>query len=156
MRDVDFTPLFRSAIGFDRMMDLLQHSLDPEPGDGNYPPYNIEKAGEDTWRLTMAVAGFSPDEIEITQEQNLLLLAGRRGEEDGRHYLHRGIASRAFQRRFELADYVRVSEARLENGLLTIDLVREVPEEKKPRRVAIRTGSPPEAAKTRQIGRTVP
>ena len=134
--DLDFAPLYRSAIGFDRMMDLLQDALESEPSD-NYPPYNIEKTGEDTYRITFAVAGFGLDDLSVTQEQNTLVVAGKRPDDDGRTYLHQGIAGRAFLRRFGLADFVKVTGAHLENGLLSVDLVREMPEEMKPRRIAI-------------------
>lgn len=142
MRELDFAPLYRSAIGFDRLMDLLQNTAQGELSD-NYPPYNIEKTGEDSYRITMAVAGFTPEEISITAQQNLLLVAGAKpGEERDRLYLHRGIAARGFERRFELADFVKVTGANLENGLLSIDLTREVPEEMKPRRIEIQGAKP--------------
>lgn len=134
--DLDFAPLYRLAIGFDRMMDLLQDTLESEPGD-NYPPYNIEKTGEDTYRITFAVAGFGLDDLSVTQEQNTLVVAGKRPDDDNKTYLHQGIAGRAFLRRFGLADFVKVTGAHLENGLLSVDLVREMPEEMKPRRIAI-------------------
>src|SRR5689334_13091027 len=125
MRDFDFAPLYRSAIGFDRLMELLQTAAQADLGD-NYPPYNIEKTGEDSYRITMAVAGFTPDEITITAQQNLLLVTGiKQGNDNGHQYLHRGIAARGFERRFELADFVKVMGASLENGLLRLELVRE-------------------------------
>ena len=139
MRTYDFSPLYRSTVGFDRLFDLLDHAGRVEP---NWPPYDIEKLGETEYRITMAVAGFAPDEIELVQKETSLLVAGqKRGSEEGRQYLHRGIAARAFKQTFNLADHVKVNEARLENGLLTIALVREVPEAMKPRRIAIATRS---------------
>lgn len=138
---LDFSPLFRSSIGFDRMLNALENARRVASID-NWPPYDIVKMGEDEYRITMAVAGFSEDELTITQEQNMLMVAGQRSgeaEENGQ-YLHRGIAGRAFQRRFELADHVKVVGASLVNGLLTVDLKREIPEEMKPRRIAITTG----------------
>lgn len=138
MRDYDFAPLYRSAIGFDRLMDLLQTASQGD-SDDNYPPYNIEKTGEDSYRITMAVAGFASDEITITAEQNVLTVAGAKQGEDGGVYLHRGIGTRSFERRFDLADFVKVTGASLENGLLSIALTREVPEEMKPRRIEIQS-----------------
>ena len=137
---LDLNPLFRSSIGFDRMLNALQAASRVESID-NWPPYDIAKSGVDNYRITMAVAGFSLDELEVTQEQNLLLVSGKKASDDNREYLHRGIASRAFQRRFELADHVKVTAASLVNGLLTIDLRREIPEEMKPRRIEIATGT---------------
>ncbi len=142
MREFDFAPLYRSAIGFDRLMDLLQSTAQGDLGD-NYPPYNIEKTGEDSYRITMAVAGFTADEISITAQQNLLLVAGAKRGEDSGVYLHRGIGARGFERRFDLADFVKVTGANLENGLLSIALTREVPEEMKPRRIEIQAGGKP-------------
>ncbi len=139
--DFDFSPLYRSTVGFDRLFDLLDQAyrLETVP---NWPPYNIEKTGDDQYRITMAVAGFSPDDIEITQKENTLLVAGHKHpEQENGQFLHRGIAMRAFKQSFSLADYVKVREAKLENGLLTVDLVREVPEAMKPRRIEIATGS---------------
>jgi molecular chaperone IbpA len=141
MREYDFAPLYRSAIGFDRLMDLLQSAGQSDLGD-NYPPYNIEKTGEDSYRITMAVAGFAVDEITITAQQNVLIVAGAKQGEDSGLYLHRGIGARAFERRFELADFVKVTGAGLENGLLSIALTREVPEEMKPRRIEIQAAKP--------------
>ena len=143
MRTLDFSPLFRTTVGFDRMAHLME-SLANEPTN-SFPPYNIEATDEDNYRITMAVAGFGEDDIEITAQDAQLLVNGRlnRNEaEDNRTFLHRGIAERAFERRFNLAEHVVVKDARLENGLLHIDLVREVPEEKKPRKIAIAGGDP--------------
>ena len=146
----DFTPLFRSSIGFDRMLNTLEAASRVESID-NWPPYDIAKLGEDDYRITMAVAGFSQDELTITQEQNMLMVSGQKPGEDNSQYLHRGIAWRAFQRRFELADHVKVAGASLVNGLLTIDLKREIPEEMKPRRIEITAGEALPKVETRQI-----
>jgi molecular chaperone IbpA len=144
--EFDFSPLFRSTVGFDRMLDALRAAARVEHLE-NYPPYDIEKVGEDEYRVTLAVAGFRPDEITVTAQQNILLVAGdHRNRNDGapandnggqHHILHRGIAARAFERRFDLADHVKVAGARLEDGLLTIGLRREVPEAMRPRRIEI-------------------
>jgi molecular chaperone IbpA len=145
MRTFDISPLYRSTVGFDRLFDLLDQTARVEPMT-NWPPYNIEKAGDDQYRITMAVAGFSPDEIELTQHESTLLVTGNKhSEPEGTQILHRGIATRAFKQTFSLADHVKVKGASLENGLLMIELVREVPEELKPRRIAISTGSQPKA-----------
>lgn len=136
---IDFSPLWRTGIGFDRMLDLLDNVASFEPSD-HYPPYNIEKTGEDAYRVTLAVAGFAPDELTVTAQPNLLLVAGRKAEGQAGEFLHHGIATRPFERQFRLADYVKVASARLENGLLTVDLVREVPEAMKPRRIEITSG----------------
>ena len=139
MRQFDFTPFRRSTIGFDRLFDLLEASARAQASE-NYPPFNLERVAEDRYRITIAVAGFKADEIDITAQQNLLLVAGRRREENENNqgaYLHLGIATRSFERRFELADHVKVVNASLVNGLLTIDLKREIPEEMKPRRLEI-------------------
>ncbi len=146
----DFTPLFRSSIGFDRMLNALEAASRVESID-NWPPYDIAKLGEDDYRITMAVAGFSQDELTITQEQNMLMVSGQKPGEDNSQYLHRGIAWRAFQRRFELADHVKVASASLVNGLLTIDLKREIPEEMKPRRIEITADKALPTVETRQI-----
>ncbi|MGN6374456.1 MAG: Hsp20 family protein [Sphingomonas sp.] len=145
MRQFDLTPYRRSTIGFDRLFDLLENTS-RAAGSDNYPPFNLQRLAEDRYRITLAVAGFSRDQIEITAQQNLLLVQGKREEEtqDG-SFLHVGIANRSFERRFELADFVRVDDARLADGLLTIDLVREVPETMKPKTIAIKTGSGPQA-----------
>ena len=133
----DFSPLYRSMIGVDRMADLIEAAMRSE-GDVGYPPYDIEKTGEDAYRITMAAAGFRPDELEITSQPNLLVVTGRKAKaEEGRTFLHRGIAGRNFERRFELADHVVVRSATHADGVLTIDLAREVPEALKPRRIPI-------------------
>ena len=134
----DLTPLFRSTIGFDNLSRLMETASQFDPKQAAYPPYNIEKLGEDEYRISMAVAGFGEGDIEITVEDNSLLIAGKAVEEDsGASYLHRGIAKRAFERRFQLADHIKVAGANLENGLLHVELVREVPEEKRPRSISI-------------------
>ena len=135
MRMLDFGPYFRSTVGFDRMFDLLENL--PSREDDNYPPYNIEKTGDDTYRIVMAVAGFAPEELSVTTRDSQLLVVGKHADDGQGHYLHRGIGARAFQRQFSLADYVEVSGARLDNGLLVIELKREVPEALKPRTIAI-------------------
>lgn len=137
MNTFDLTPLYRTAIGFDRLADMLSNAARV---DGNgYPPYNIESRGEDEYRITMAVAGFAEADLEIVSEQNTLTISGRKaeGDDEQREFLYRGIATRAFERRFQLADHVRVETASLENGLLHIDLKRELPERMKPRTIAI-------------------
>ena len=136
MNRFDFSPYRRSTVGFDRLFDLLE-SQARNSGD-NYPPFNIERRGEDSYRITLAVAGFRPDDLDITAQQNLLTIQGRKREEapDG-DMLHVGIANRGFERRFELADFVRVEHADLADGLLVIDLVREVPEAMKPKKIRI-------------------
>jgi molecular chaperone IbpA len=139
----DFSPLFRSTIGFDRLARLVDTAARVDSTAVAYPPYNIEKTGEDSYRLTMAVAGFSQDELVITVHENTLIVTGKaqKDPENGR-YLHQGIARRAFERRFSLADHLKVTGASLDNGLLHVDLVREVPEEAKPRQIKI-AGSEP-------------
>ena len=140
----DLTPYRRSTVGFDRLFDLIENNARQQQGD-NYPPYNIERLDEDRYRVTLAVAGFKPDEIDITAQQNLLAIAGKKKDEDESRpasFLHLGIANRSFERRFELADFVRVDSANLSDGLLVIELVREVPEAMKPKTVAIKTGAP--------------
>jgi len=142
MRQFDLTPYRRSTIGFDRLFDMLEASARHNGGD-NYPPFNLERTAEDHYRITLAVAGFRRDEIEIVGQQNLLTVKGKKDKEgDQSAYLHLGIATRSFERRFELADFVRVEDARLNDGLLTIDLVREVPEALRPQTIAIKTGAP--------------
>lgn len=141
MRHVDFSPLYRSTVGFDRLFTMLDSLAQPD-GAQTYPPYNIERTGEDSYRISMAVAGFSEDEISIEAHRNVLTVKGERKEEsdsEGSDLLYRGIASRAFERRFQLADHVEVKGAELKNGLLHIDLKRNIPEELKPRKIAIST-----------------
>ena len=138
MARIDFTPYRRSTVGFDHLFDLLESSV-RNSGD-NYPPFNIEKRGDDEFRITLALAGFRAQDIDITAQQNLLTVTGRKQEEAKNadsEMLHVGIANRGFERRFELADHVRVSNADLADGLLVIDLVREVPEAMKPKKIAI-------------------
>jgi molecular chaperone IbpA len=149
MRQFDLTPYRRSTIGFDRLFDMLEASA-RHAGD-NYPPFNLERTAEDQYRITLAVAGFRRDEIEIVAQQNLLTVKGKKDKDgDQSAFLHLGIATRSFERRFELADFVRVDDARLNDGLLTIDLVREVPEAMKPKTIAIKTGAPLAAIDTAQ------
>lgn len=148
--NLDFSPLFRSSIGFDRMLNALEAASRAETID-SWPPYDIVKTGENDYRIVMAVAGLSQDELAITQEQNMLIVSGQKANGDDVQYLHRGIAGRSFQRRFELADHVKVVGAGLVNGLLTLDLQREIPEEMKPRQIAIRTGQLMPKAETKQI-----
>ncbi|MFT4026371.1 MAG: Hsp20 family protein [Novosphingobium sp.] len=137
MNRFDFTPYRRNTVGFDRLFDLLENTARSGGGD-NYPPFNIERVSDDAYRITLAVAGFKSADIDITAQQNLLVVQGKKPEEsrDGR-MLHVGIAQRGFERRFELADYVRVAGANLEDGLLVIDLIREIPEAMKPKKIAI-------------------
>ncbi|QJE72314.1 Hsp20 family protein [Aerophototrophica crusticola] len=142
MRTYDLSPLFRSTVGFDRMTRLLETALSGEDNGNSYPPYNIEKLGDDQYRVTMAVAGFRPEDLEITAHPNLLVIQGKAKEQEGGTFLHRGIAGRAFERRFQLADHIRVNGAALENGLLHVELLREVPEAMKPRTIKINTGAP--------------
>jgi len=141
MRHVDFSPLYRSTVGFDRLFSMLDQLATPE-GAQTYPPYNIERTGDDTYRISMAVAGFSDKEISLEAHRNVLTIKGEKAEEeneDSAEFLYRGIASRAFERRFQLADHVEVKGAELKNGLLHIDLKRNIPEELKPRKIAIST-----------------
>lgn len=137
MSRFDFTPYRRSTVGFDRLFDLLENQARLNSGD-NFPPFNIERRGDDEYRITLAVAGFRPDDIEITAQQNLLVIQGKRpADAPSGEMLHVGIANRGFERRFELADYVRVDSADLADGLLVIDLVREVPDAMKPKKISI-------------------
>ena len=136
--DFDFAPLYRATVGFDRVFDMLD-SMAGQPNHGGYPPYNIEKTGDDKYRIMMAVAGFGENDVEITAQENLLVVSGNLGEtrEAGTTYLYRGIATRAFERRFSLADHVKVVGAKLADGVLQVDLERELPEAMKPRRIAV-------------------
>lgn len=137
MNRFDFTPYRRTTVGFDRLFDLLENNARAGQGD-NYPPFNIERRGDDDYRITLALAGFKSEDIEITAQQNLLVVQGRKAEEPEKgEFLHVGIAQRAFERRFELADFVQVKDAKLADGLLVIDLRREVPEAMKPKKIAI-------------------
>ena len=139
---LDLTPYRRSTVGFDRLFDLLEQNARAASPD-NYPPFNLERVADDRYRITLAVAGFGRDEIDITAQRNLLLVTGKKDDKaSGPNFLHVGIATRSFERRFELADFVFVEEARLNDGLLVIDLVREVPEAMKPKSIAIKTGAP--------------
>ena len=139
MRNLDLSPFFRSSIGFDRLSDLMDSALRIDES-GGYPPYNIEKLGEHTYRLTMAIAGFSENDLAISVQNNVLVVAGRaRQDEDTVQYLYRGIAGRAFERHFQLADFIKIGKAQLENGMLRIILEREIPESMKPRRIEIQS-----------------
>jgi molecular chaperone IbpA len=149
MEDVDmrydFSPLYRSTVGFDRLFDMLDQATRVEPMT-NWPPYNIEKLGEDQYRITMAVAGFTPEEIQLVQQESTLIVTGQKhSEPDGVQILHRGMATRAFKQSFDLADHVQVVAANLDNGLLTIELNREVPEALKPRQIEIASSGGPKS-----------
>ena len=148
MRTYDFSPLYRSTVGFDRMAAMLDNVMSNDVGGQTYPPYNIEKTGDDAYRITVAVAGFSESELGIEVRDGQLVISGKKAEEqDGQAtYLHRGIATRAFERRFQLADHVRATGAVCENGLLHVDLVREVPEALKPRKIEINAAPALESA----------
>ncbi|WP_417264425.1 Hsp20 family protein [Celeribacter sp.] len=140
MRNFDLAPLYRATVGFDQIADLMDRVLTQEVSQPSYPPYNIEKTSDDAWRISLAVAGFSTEDIAIEQRENALVITARKAdgeEEKAKTYLHRGIATRAFERRFTLAEHVRVTGASHENGMLHIDLKREVPEALKPRRIEI-------------------
>ena len=146
MRTYDFTPLYRSAVGFDRLANLLESASRATSQDTGYPPYNLETTGENAYRIEIAVAGFASDELNIEVKENLLTVTGRKTANDDaatqKTYLHRGLAERDFERRFQLADYVVVTDANLVNGLLSISLKRELPEALKPRRIEIGAGQP--------------
>lgn len=142
MRAYDFSPLFRYSVGFDRMQRLLDSALERSESAPSYPPYNIESVGENAYRITMAVAGFGEDDLDVTVKENQLTVTGRSDRKDEQvAYLHRGIATRAFERRFDLADHVKVVGANIANGMLTISLERQVPEEQKPRKIEIKRSS---------------
>lgn len=136
MRNTDFSTLYRNAIGFDRLFNLME-SNNTKNTSGGYPPYNIEKNDENHFRITMAVAGFAEENLDITQHENMLIVRGERKPEEGKSYVYQGIAERDFERKFQLADYVKVLAAGMENGLLHIDLEREIPEAMQPRKIAI-------------------
>jgi len=141
MRTLDLNSLWRSSVGFDRLLDLIDGSARWTGEENHYPPYNIERTGEDRYQISLALAGFSPDEVSITAEQNVLAVEGRKAEKGDHQYLYQGISARPFRRVFNLADYVEVKGASFEGGLLKIDLVREIPEAMKPRRIAINAGN---------------
>ena len=132
----DFSPFRRSAVGFDRLFDMLESSA-ATGAQENYPPFDLIKAGDNEYRIEMAVAGFKQGEIDITSHQNVLIIRGQKSEEQGRDYVHRGIALRSFERRFALADHIQVTGADLKDGMLTVDRIREIPEAMKPRRIEI-------------------
>ncbi|HEY4344115.1 MAG TPA: Hsp20 family protein [Parvibaculum sp.] len=138
MRTFDFSPLYRSTVGFDQLHSLLE-SVTREAGSPTYPPYNIERLGESDYRISMAVAGFAESDLAIEVKQNVLTISGKRAEPENVNYLHQGIAGRSFERRFQLADHVEVKGATLVNGLLHVDLVRQIPEQLKPRQISIET-----------------
>ena len=147
MRTFDLTPLFRSTVGFDRLSRAVDTALQLNENTVAYPPYNIEKLGDDKYRIAMAVAGFAVGDIEIITHESVLTVKGKANPENGdRTYLYRGIAERAFERKFQLADFIKVTDARLADGLLHIELVREIPDELKPRRIAVTAGTGPQAA----------
>ena len=137
----DFAPFRRSTIGFDRLFDLLENSAAGQSGE-NYPPFDLVKVDDNKYRIDLAVAGFKPDEVDITAQQNQLVVTGRKNDEDGADYVHRGIATRSFERRFGLADHIQVTSADIKDGLLSIELVREIPEAMKPRKIAIGGAEP--------------
>lgn len=143
MRNMDLTPLYRASIGFDRIADLMDRALSSDISATTYPPYNIEKTGEDAYRISIAVAGFSADDLSVEMKEGAVIVSARKAEEDeGKTYLHRGIATRAFERKFALADHVRVTGASHVDGMLHIELVREIPEALKPRRIEIAKTAP--------------
>lgn len=149
MRHLDFSPLYRSTVGFDRLAQMLDRAMSLDAGGNGYPPYNIEKTGDDTYRISVAVAGFTEDELSVEMRDGQLVISGRKAnseQDTGKTYLHRGIASRSFEKRFHLADHVRATSAHIENGILHVDLVREVPEILKPRKIEIRSDAPKEPA----------
>ena len=142
MRNFDLAPLYRASIGFDQIADMMDRVLSGDVNQPSYPPYNIEKTAEDAYRISIAVAGFSDDELSVEVREHALIVSARKAEDAGeRTYLHRGIATRAFERKFQLADHVKVTGATHTDGMLHIDLVREVPEALKPRRIAIASGA---------------
>lgn len=143
MRTLDLSPLFRHSVGFDRMQRLMNTASESDSNAQAYPPYNIEQIESDQYRVTIAVAGFDAGELDITTKENTLSISGKVAGDssEGVTYLHRGIAGRAFERRFEIADHIKVTGADLKNGMLSVDLVREVPDEKKPRKISIATAA---------------
>jgi molecular chaperone IbpA len=149
MTTLDLAPLWRSTVGFDRLIDLINDSV-RWTAEENYPPYNIERAGEDNYQISLALAGFAPDEITITAEQNALTVQGHKADHGEHQYLYQGISSRPFRRVFNLADFVQVKGASFEGGVLKIDLVREVPEAMKPRQIAIQAGNQDQTIEQKQ------
>jgi molecular chaperone IbpA len=144
MRSIDLSPLYRASVGFDRLVKTLDSASRVEESAYSYPPYNIEKVSDDAYRIVMAVAGFAEGDLDITAKENTLVISGKKEKaEDEVTFLHRGIANRAFERRFDLADHIKVTGAKLENGLLAVELVREIPEAMKPRTIAINGGAKP-------------
>ena len=139
MRNFDSAPFWRSTVGFDRLFDMLEDDAFRVASEQHYPPYNIERTGEHSYEVTLAVAGFTSEEITVTAAQNILTIEGRKVDKTARHYLHQGISARSFRRQFNLADHVEVAGATFENGLLQIRMIREIPEAMKPRRVEIKT-----------------
>jgi molecular chaperone IbpA len=153
MRNFDFTPLYRSTVGFDHFADLIDRAFAGDVTQNTYPPYNIEKTAEDAYRISIAVAGFSDDELVVETRDNQLFVSAKKSEEvkdEGKTYLHRGIAQRSFEKRFQLAEHVVVTGASVENGMLSIDLVREMPEALKPRRIEIANAATIDAGPTRK------
>jgi molecular chaperone IbpA len=148
--NLNYDPFWRSSVGFDRILDLLEDSLRYQP-ENNYPPYNIMRTGENSYRITVAAAGFKPDQISVTVQQNILIVTGRESQNPDRDYLHRGIAARPFERRFGLADFVEVKDATFEDGLLQIELELKLPEAMKPKRVEVRSGKALEDNKSKTI-----
>jgi molecular chaperone IbpA len=144
MRSIDLSPLYRASVGFDRLVKTLDSASRVEESAYSYPPYNIEKVSDDAYRIVMAVAGFAEGDLDITAKENTLVISGKKEKaEDEVTFLHRGIANRAFERRFDLADHIKVTGAKLENGLLAVELVREIPEAMKPRSIAINGAAKP-------------
>jgi molecular chaperone IbpA len=141
----DFAPFRRSSVGFDRLFDMLENSAVGQTGE-SYPPFDLVKVDDNHYRISLAVAGFARDEIDITAQENVLVIRGRKADENGANYVHRGIATRSFERRFALADHIQVRGADLRDGLLSVDLVREIPEAMKPRKIEIGGGSRPQQA----------
>ncbi|UWU89186.1 Hsp20 family protein [Bradyrhizobium sp. CB1015] len=150
MTTFDYTPLWRSTIGFDRLVDLLEDSV--QWTGNNYPPYNIERTDQDHYQISLALAGFSPEEVTVTAEQNVLTIEGRKADKGAHQYLYQGISARPFRRQYNLAEYVQVEGASFENGMLTIDLVRKVPEALKPRQIPIQAGNDNQQLEQKQTG----
>lgn len=152
MRNVDLAPLYRASVGFDRMADLMDRVLAADVSASTYPPYNIEKTGENSYRISIAVAGFAADDLSVEMRDGTVIVAARKADvEDSRTFLHRGIATRAFERKFTLADHVRIEGASHLDGMLHVDLVREIPEALKPRRIAIIRKEGSETAKVEKL-----